>query len=269
MCSNVWGYFQRSMKAIDLSFVEKVMNIYFSLLLFCCIVPGSVRSENLHSTYDALLQEQVTDTGMVDYQALVDSPLQLKTYLEQLKSITREDYEEWVPERQLAFLLNLYNAATLQLIVDHYPVESIKDIGGWLSGPWDQKVVPFLGSTVTLNHLEHEIIRKEFAETPETHFALVCAAMGCPPLRREAYTAKELIEQLQDQKSTFLSNPEKNRKNADQERLYLSPIFKWYAKDFEQVSGSVQNYISTFWPEVDETWNIRYTPYDWSLNENE
>ena len=130
-------------------------------------------------------------------------------------------------------------------------------------------MVPYLRSTITLNHLEHEIIRKDFADIPETHFALVCAAIGCPPLRREAYTAENLDAQLQDQMKTFLTNEEKNSKDPEGQRLNLSPIFKWYAEDFEKVSGSVQEYLAEFWPEVDEDWSIRYTNYDWSLNEHE
>ena len=219
--------------------------------------------------FTALLQEQVTDTGMVDYAALKQSPGRLNKTLQLMGAVTQKEYSSWEADHQLAFLINLYNAATLKLIIDHYPVDSIRDIGGWFSGPWDQKMVPYLGSTITLNHLEHEIIRKEFAEIPETHFALVCAAMGCPPLRREAYTAANLDAQLQDQMKTFLTNEEKNSKDPERQRLNLSPIFKWYAEDFEKVSGSVQEYLSGFWPEVDEDWSIRYTDYDWSLNEHE
>jgi hypothetical protein len=239
------------------------------LLALVFLSAGILPADELHAPFDRILKQHVTEKGMVDYRALHRNPEELNRYLESLGAVTEAEYESWGRDRQLAFLINLYNAATLKLIVDQYPVDSIKDIGGWLSGPWDQKMVPYLGDTITLNHLEHDIIRKEFAETPETHFALVCAAIGCPPLRREAYTADHLAEQFASQKRIFLSNTEKNRKNADRERLHLSPIFKWYAGDFEKVSGSVQNYLAGFWPEVDSDWSIRYTHYDWSLNIHE
>lgn len=257
------------MKALWLSFVKRIMKILTSVFLICFTTLGFVRSETLHTSYDALLQEQVTAEGMVNYKALTRSPETLNAYLEQLSKVTPAAYKSWDQERQLAFLINLYNAATLKLIVDHYPVKSIKDIGGWIKGPWKQEVVPYLGQTITLNHLEHEIIRKEFTKVPEIHFALVCAAMGCPPLRPEAYTGEKLNAQLADQKKIFLANAEKNRRDAKQKRLYISPIFKWYGEDFEAASGSVQAYLSSAWPEVNQDWDIQYTSYDWSLNKHD
>lgn len=236
------------------------------LLLSSLFLAQPGRTDELHAIYTDLLQEHVDAEGLVDYQAILDSPQTLNAYLDRLSGISSEEYEAWNEHQQLAFLLNLYNAATLKLIVAHYPLESIKDIGGWFNGPWDQEVVPYLGKIITLHHLEHDIIRKDFLDTPETHFALVCAAIGCPPLRREAYTAEKLEAQLQDQKKRFLANTERNRKNAKRESLRLSPIFKWYAEDFEKSHGSVQEYLATAWPEVEKDWRIRYTFYDWSLN---
>lgn len=246
------------------------MKNLFTFIFFSLTVARSLTAQaEIHDAYDKLLREQVTAEGMVNYKALTRSPETLNAYLEQLSKVTPAAYKSWDQDRQLAFLINLYNAATLKLIVDHYPVKSIKDIGGWIKGPWKQEVVPYLGQTITLNHLEHEIIRKEFPKVPEIHFALVCAAMGCPPLRPEAYTGEKLIAQLADQKKIFLANAEKNRRDAKQKRLYISPIFKWYGEDFEAASGSVQAYLSSAWPEVNQDWDIQYTSYDWSLNKHD
>ena len=169
----------------------------------------------------------------------------------------------------MAFLLNAYNAYTLKLITDRYPLKSIKDIGGWFSGPWDQPVVKLFGETITLNTVEHKILRKDYSE-PRIHFALVCAAKGCPPLRGEAYVAARLNGQLDDQAKLFLANPAKNRVDVANHTVYLSPIFKWYGSDFEKKSGSVLTALKPYWPGkavATDDFKIRYTDYDWSLNE--
>jgi hypothetical protein len=173
----------------------------------------------------------------------------------------------------MAFLINAYNAYTLQLIIDHHPVKSIKDIGSFFKGPWDQPVVRLFGRTLTLNNLEHDIIRVDYQE-PRIHFALVCAARGCPPLRNEAYLADRLEEQLDDQVRRFLATPDKNRVDASRRTVYLSPIFKWYGADFEKQHGSVLAALQPYWPKASASvlaqggFKIRYTDYDWSLNQS-
>ena len=152
----------------------------------------------------------------------------------------------------------------------HYPVKRIKDIGSFLTGPWDQPVVKLFGDTITLNTVEHKILRQNYAE-PRIHFALVCAAKGCPPLRGEVYVATRLNEQLDDQAKQFLATPDKNHMDVASQTVYLSPIFKWYGVDFEKKSGSVLAALKPYWPAKPvvgyEDFKIRYTDYDWSLNE--
>jgi len=223
---------------------------------------------DLHAGYDQLLKHHVVD-GLVSYDKLRANPAELNAYLDQLGSVSRKDYDSWNEQDQLAFLLNLYNAATLKLIVEENPRKSIKDIGNFIRGPWHQRFVELWGETRTLNELEHQIIRVDFLKVPETHFALVCAAIGCPPLRSEAYLGETLDDQLQDQKDIFLKDREKNRFDAKKKTLYLSPIFKWYKEDFEKDSGSLQKYLAKAWPEVGSDWKIRYTHYDWGLNDAE
>ncbi len=228
--------------------------------------------DHTHSNLTEVLKLHVKD-ARVDYAGLKAKPAGLNRYLDQLAAVSRVEFDAWRGPRRIAFLCNAYNAWTLRLIIDHYPVKSIKDIGGLFSGPWDQAIVRLFGETITLDTLEHKILRKEFDE-PRIHFALVCAAKGCPRLRNEAYVNTRLDEQLTDQAKRFLAASDQNRVDADAHMVYLSPIFKWYGGDFEKKSGSVLAALKPYWPESSSSvalekgsFKIRYTDYDWSLNE--
>lgn len=213
-----------------------------------------------------LLSKHVAD-GLVDYPAVQKDSALLKTFLNEAASVEQEIFAAWNEQERLAFLINLYNAATLQLILEHYPLESIKDIGGLFSGPWKQKVVPLFGERISLDDLEHGIIRSDYHE-PRIHFALVCAARGCPPLRFEPYLPTKLDEQLDEQGRRFLlQSPKKNRYDTATKTLFLSPLFKWYRKDFKASAGSLIEYVRKYLPEVEPKAKIRYTTYDWSLNQ--
>lgn len=222
-----------------------------------------------HALLDQVLKTYVKD-ARVDYAALKAHPRELDRYLDQVAAVREADFKGWSEPQQIAFLVNAYNAYTLRLILDHYPIKSIKDIGHFWSGPWDQPVVHLFGKTMTLNNVEQGMLRKAYHE-PRIHFALVCASIGCPPLRSEAYVASRLDEQLEDQVRRFLANRSKNRVDAADQTVYLSPIFKWYAADFEKKSGSVLAFLKPYWPATPpagyDAFKIRSTDYDWSLNE--
>ena len=227
--------------------------------------------DQTHKPFDQVLHHYVK-AARVDYQGLKASPEELNRYLDQVAAVGKSDFKQWNEKQQLAFLINAYNAYTLRLIADHYPVKSIKDIGSILNGPWDQPVVKLFGQTITLNTLEHGILRKDYAE-PRIHFALVCAAKGCPPLRNEAYVGARLDEQLDDQAKNFLANSSKNRVEAQKHVVYLSPIFKWYGEDFGKDSRSVLKFVRQYFPEREAKelgqgeFKIKYTDYNWSLND--
>lgn len=227
--------------------------------------------DHSHHLLNQVLKRHVGD-ALVDYSALKSSSRELATYLNQLANVSEARFQRWTESQQIAFLLNAYNAYTLRLIIDHYPVRSIKKIGGFFSGPWDQKIVQLFGKTITLKALEHDMLRKNYRE-PRIHFAMVCAALGCPPLRAEAYRGDNLREQLIDQARTFLSNHQKNRVDVGQRIVYLSPIFKWFADDFEKESGTVLNFLRPYFPKAVQTelakgnFRTRYTDYDWLLND--
>ena len=242
--------------------------LFFAAVLFA----HGAGFDHSHRALDTILKQQVED-GRVDYRALKENRQPLDDCLRQLGAVTETGFKQWTEPQQLAFLINLYNAATLQLIIDHYPVKSIKDIGGLLKGPWKQEFVPLFGRKVTLDHLEHEVLRAKYDE-PRIHFGLVCAAKGCPPLRPEAFTAEQLETQLDEQGRLFLRDPKKNRVEARTRTVYLSPIFKWFSEDFERSSGSILKFVARYFEAKDQeflntekNWRIRYTDYDWSLNE--
>ena len=221
-----------------------------------------------HAIFDGALKQCVKN-ARVDYAALIAHPQDLNRYLDQVASVSKTEFKKWSEPQQIAFLSNAYNAYTLRLIIDHYPLKSIKDIGRFFSGPWDQPVVKLFGETINLNTLEHKVLRVDYAE-PRIHFALVCAAKGCPSLRGEAFVGTRLEEQLADQAKQFLAESTKNRIVASERTVYLSSIFKWYSGDFEKKSGSVLAVLKPYWSEnaiSTDGFKIRYTDYDWSLNE--
>ncbi|NNE91132.1 MAG: DUF547 domain-containing protein [Verrucomicrobiales bacterium] len=235
--------------------------LFFITILFLGSA-GPVRGFD-HSNLDAVLKKYVDSKGMVDYAGLQKNRSELDSYLKSTAAVTEKEFKGWNENEQLAFLMNVYNAETLQLIIDHYPVKTIKKIGPLIGTPWDVKSVELFGDTTTLNKLEHGILREDYDE-PRLHFAIVCAAMGCPPLRTEAFTAAKLDEQLDDQARVFLSQANKNRVEGD--TLYLSPIFKWFDGDFEKGGKSVQDYVNPWFKADTSRLKVKYTDYDWDLN---
>lgn len=206
----------------------------------------------------------------VDYAALRAAPAPLDRYLALLAEVREADFEAWGSRRQMACLANLYNAATLQLVARHYPVRSIREIGGWLGNPWKQRFIRFLGQLRSLDELEHGMLRRRWPE-PRVHFALVCAARGCPPLRAEPYLGNRLSEQLDDQGRRFLARTDSNRVDHAGRVLQLSPIFDWYRADFVADGRTLPEFVAPYLPDWEGertlTYRVRFTDYDWSLND--
>jgi hypothetical protein len=228
--------------------------------------------DHTHARYGRVLRDYVKN-GRVDYASLQSDPQDLDAYLAELAAVKPEEFAAWSRGKRLALLLNLYNARTLRLIIDHYPLKSIRQIGVLPGAAWRELVVRFGGGIMTLGHLENKIIREDYHE-PRIHFALVCAANGCPQLRSEPYTDDRLDAQLDEQAKQFLATVEKNRFEEANNTLWLSPIFKWYQQDFTGRAGSLAAYVKPFLPEeprraLDRSPKARiiYTDYDWGLNE--
>ncbi|MEW6364749.1 MAG: DUF547 domain-containing protein [Acidobacteriota bacterium] len=184
------------------------------------------------------------------------------------------DYEKWSREQKLAFWINAYNASTLQLMLDHYPVHSIQSIGMLPGAAFQTSFIelPALRSEMmSLNDIEHEILRKTFRE-PRIHFAIVCASRGCPRLRLEAYRAADLDRQLDDAARSFIRDIGRNRLDQTTRTLYLSSIFKRSREDFEAAAGTIPAFVARYAdPAVASAVhagniNIEFLDYDWSLN---
>ncbi len=186
-----------------------------------------------------------------------------------MSKIGKQEFNAWNKDMQLAYLINLYNAQTLKLIIDNYPVDSIKDIGSLFKSPWSLKIVPLFGENVTLDTIEHDIIRVDYKE-PRIHLALVCAAISCPPLRSEAYRAEKLSQQLDDQGKIFFNSTstKQNKKSKGlkiddkNKTLYLSSILKWYKEDFDSVEVFVRKYVNN----LPFYYKIDWLDYNWNLN---
>jgi hypothetical protein len=228
-----------------------------------------------HRAWSAVLSRYVHD-GVVDYAGLQRSGLPaLDGYLRSLESVCRGHYDRWTREQRLAFWINAYNACTLKLILDHYPLKSIREIGLLPGAAFRERFIPLQslrGQVLSLNDIEHEILRKELGE-PRIHFAIVCASKSCPELRSEAYRAKTLDEQLTQAARSFISDPSKNRFDAAARTLRLSPIFDWFRADFERSSASLPAFVARYAEPAVATAlssggevRIEFLDYDWSLN---
>ena len=231
-----------------------------------------------HDLYTTILQDYVQE-GKVKYPLLCKD-VRLEKYIAQLKSTDPKELTN--DQDRLAFWMNAYNAYTLKVICEHYPIKSINDLhtGGLILGSvlkktiWDKEIAVINNKLFTLNQIEHKIIRPEFKD-PRTHFGLVCASKSCPALRREAFEGSKLDQQLDEEARLFLSDPERNRFDITGKKAYLSKIFNWYGKDFGKNQEEILIYLSRFLPSETGTvirsvpgkWKISYLDYDWSLNE--
>jgi hypothetical protein len=243
---------------------------------------------------DTILRTYVDDNGLVNYRDLKDSRGPLDTYIASLGAVDPEAFRALPEPERKAFLINAYNAITLQRILDHYPIQRGGVVTGLrfpensirqIEGVWDRLTTPVLRAAMTLDHIEHEILRKEFHD-PRLHAALVCAAIGCPPLRAEAYTAAGLDEQLDDQSRRFLGATHRFRIDRENNIVFLSPVLKWYGADFVSAynrSGAItgnppeisavldyaSGYVGSDNAKYIRTgkYRVEFLDYDWSLNE--
>lgn len=228
-----------------------------TFFLVCWIKDPVLAGQPDHSAWNALLQKYVTAAGEVNYKGFRTEKAKLQTYLDELASHPVE--ESWLTEEKLAYWINAYNAFTVKLIVDHYPVKSITDLHQ--GKPWDVKWIKLGKKTYSLNQIENEIIRPQFKE-PRIHFAVNCAAKSCPPLLNEAYTADKLDGQLEKQSKAFINNSAYNRIQA--KSVQVSKIFEWYADDFGQLIAFLNKYSET---RIQGNAKVGFEEYDWALNE--
>ena len=220
-----------------------------------------------HELWDDLLKKYVRPDGFVNYKGFQQDTLALNRYLKLLETAHPND-KNWSRAEQMAYWINAYNAFTIQLVLRHYPVASIKDIKpgvAFINSVWDIKFIHIQGFTYDLNNIEHNILRPVFKDA-RVHAAINCASWSCPRLLPEAYSARTLDAQLDAAMRGFVNDPMRNRISPTQ--ADVSEIFKWFKGDFERDAGSVRAFLNRYAKEkIAEQTEIRHLDYDWRLNE--
>jgi hypothetical protein len=240
------------------------------VLLATCIVFTTLfaysQKAPSHQQWDKLVKKHVNKNGLADYKGFKNDQSELDSYLKLLS--TNGPESSWSANEQKAYWLNAYNAFTVSLILQHYPLKSIKDIGAaikipFVNTPWDIKFITIKGQKYDLNNIEHGILRK--MGDPRVHFAINCASMSCPALRNEAYTAAKLDAQLDDAGRNFLRDKSKNRITTD--KAELSKIFSWFRGDFTK-KGSLADFLNRYSAiKINDNTKISSLDYNWNLNE--
>jgi len=261
---------------------------WLAALLACCTGTAAAQGfDHAHKGWDALLKKHVVllpgkSASQVRYAEFAKDRGPLKAYLGSLSAVTEAEFQRWPKPQQMAFLVNAYNAFTVELILEHYPVKSIKDIGSDLfSNRWKRRFFRLLGRESYLDQIEHEILRKPGSyDEPRVHFAVNCASVGCPMLREEAFVAERLEAQLEEQAVRFLSDRSRNRVGAGG-RLEVSKIFDWFKEDWAsgyQGIRSREQYFAKYAKLLSDDpaqqkrvaegkAPIAFLDYDWSIND--
>ena len=244
--------------------------------------------DHSHGAWTQLLKRHVLlindgKASQVRYAGMAIERAALKHYLQSLSVVEQSTFEAWSAAQQQAFLMNAYNAFTVDLVLSRYPdLKSIKDLGSFVASPWKRQGVDLFGRKLSLDDLEHGLLRKPGVyNEPRVHFTLNCASVGCPMLREEAYVANRLEFQLTQQTQRFMSDRSRNRWNNPAGRLELSKIFDWYGKDFRQGYkgiASLQAFAASHADFLTDApadraqlrsgrFDIAFLDYDWSLND--
>ena len=268
------------------------MNAKRLIILACALTwlltAGATRAgdfDHQHAAWNRLLQEHVVwirggVASEVDYAGFKRNQTALEDYLGSLSAVSEDQYQAWSDDRRLAFLINAYNAFTVELILTEYPdLASIKELGGLLSSPWGREFVQLRGGQRSLDDIEHEMIRVEFAE-PRIHFAVNCASVGCPALADTAYTGDSLDAQLTRAEDRFMADSERNRYNAAARQFEVSRIFDWYGEDWSADTGypdGVRGFLMGHLERLSTGpvpqrlvaigADIEFLDYDWALND--
>ena len=262
-------------------------HLIITLIAFFGIVSTQAHAQEAfdHQVWNELLQEHIVvlDGGQatqVNYQGFADEHDTLKSYLDSLATINQTQFDSWPKNDQLAFLINAYNAWTVEFILTSWPdIDSIKELGSLFSSPWSKEIVTLLGQTRSLDDVEHNLIRgSNRYNDPRIHFAVNCASIGCPALANQAYQGSNVDDLLEAQTKLFLNDRSRNRING--KKLEVSSIFKWYAEDFEK--GwlgylSLEEFFIHYADELDlsadnisklesKKLKFKYLDYDWDLN---
>lgn len=253
--------------------ISIIMKQLLILLFTCSLLTACSNAQQgnsiapTHEKWSALLQKYVNNKGVVNYKGFKADAAKLDAYLAILSK--QKPGKNWSRNETLAFWINAYNAFTVKLILDNYPVKSIKDLNPGVSvifvnTVWDKKFFAIGGDKMSLNNIEHGILRK--MKEPRMHFTIVCASVSCPKLLNTAYKAATLDNQLNQAAKDFLADPSKNQVSKTAPKL--SKIFDWFSGDFSINGQSKIEFINQFTPtKIDNAARISYLDYNWNLNE--
>lgn len=220
------------------------------------------------SGYTSLLKENIKrvessgiQTNLLDYQAISKDP----KYSAIFERLALYNPSSLKGKDKIAFYINIYNLFAIKLVTDHMPKKSIRDIGTWFSPVWQKPAAVLAGKAISLDTIEHKILRH--MNEPRIHFAIVCASLSCPDLRTEAYSAKKLDEQLDEQTRSFLANSGKGIRIKG-EKIYISKIFSWFAKDFskDEKAIGILKFIAQYNIEAGRFTEYKTLDYNWQLN---
>ena len=260
---------------------------FLALLALAFALPAAAFDHG-YAAWGALLEAHVRyiedgHASRVDYAGMQRDRARLKAVLRDFEQVPRAEFERWTKPQQEAFLINAYNAFTVEKILTRYPdIRSIRDFGTIFGNPWKDDFFTLFGAPMTLDGIEHGMLRKEGAyDEPRVHFAVVCASVGCPMLRREPFVAGRLDAQLEDAMRRFLGDRRRNRYDPAARKLEVSKIFDWYGQDFTHgwhgyasVKATLARYADLLADSAGDREAIRnqavdvgFLDYDWSLND--
>jgi Protein of unknown function, DUF547 len=254
-----------------------------ALLLFAAALAHAQSFDHSYSTWDGLAKKHVkwlpdNKQSRVDYAAFAKDRAELKKVLDALSAVPKAEFDGWSKEQRMAFLINAYNAFTVEVILTKYPdIKSIKELGLFNRGPWKNEFFTLLGAKHHLDWIEHEELRPKYGD-PRVHAAVNCASIGCPALRNEAFTAAKLDAQLEDGMMRFLGDRTRNR--VADGKVQVNSIFKWFQEDFEKgqkgfskVEDVFAKYAAQLSDKPEEqaalkakSLPVTHLDYDWSLN---
>ena len=245
--------------------------------------------DHTHAGWSALLKKHIViaadgKSSTARYGEFAKDRAAVKKYIGELEAVTKAEYDGWSKNQKFSFLANLYNAVTIDLMVEHYgKIKSIRDLGyrPWDS-VWKKKIFKLFGNEFYLDGLEHEVLRgKGNFDDPRVHYAVNCASTGCPMLGTEALQADKLDAQLNDLEKRFLSDRSRNRYNEATKQLEVSKIYDWFKVDFNsgfKGINTTNDYFAKFAKELSDKpeiqqliaqgkADIKYLDYDWTLND--
>ena len=219
-------------------------------------------------TFNEVLNSYVNNAGRVDYNSIRENPFALQPFLDFVALVSPQSNPELFPtiDEKKAFWINTYNGLMIQTVIENPEISSVKEIG-WGYGVFWRKKFKVGGELLTLNHIEHKILRGQYKD-PRIHFAINCASNSCPPIGHRIVTGVNLDQQLNEKTRDFINNPANVKVDHKKKTIVLSKIFKWYRKDFESGGTTLLEFLNQYREETinSSNYKIKFQDYDWGLN---